>query len=343
MRRIVVTGGCGFIGSHVVRHLLSAHPGAQVVNLDALTYAANPDNLADCATDARYRLEVGDVADPAVWDRVLADGGDAVVHLAAESHVDRSILDPGPFLRTNVAGVETVLRAVRRHKIPRLVHVSTDEVYGSLEAPLRATEAFPLRPGNPYSASKAAGDHLCLAHANTYGTPVVLTRGSNTYGPYQHPEKFLPLFLTNAEAGQPLPLYGDGGNVRDWLHVTDHAAGIAAALAKGRPGEVYNLGGGNEHPNLEVARELCRLAGKPESLIRFVPDRPGHDRRYALDTTKARAELGFAPREAFAQGLAETAAWYRAHRAWWERAKSGAWRAYYAQQYGGRLAAGTPG
>ncbi len=339
MRRLVVTGGCGFIGSHLVRHLLRTYPQAEVVNLDLLTYAGNPENLADCTGNSRYKFVKGDVAEPAALDQALAGGADAVLHLAAESHVDRSIHDPGPFLRTNVLGTETVLRAVERHGVPKLVLVSTDEVYGSVPEPARAAEDTPLRPGNPYSASKAAGELLALAHRNTHGTSVVITRGSNTYGPYQFPEKVLPLFLTNAEAGQPLPLYGDGGNVRDWMHVEDHARGIAAALERGRAGEVYNIGGGNERTNLEMTRAILRLLGKPESLVRFVPDRPGHDRRYSMDTGKARRDLGFQPAVPFERGLSETARWYRENRPWWQRVKSGAYREYYEKQYGERLRA----
>jgi len=336
MRRLVVTGGCGFIGSHLVR-LLHADPATRVVNLDACTYAGNPENLADLAGSDRYALQVGDVADPAVLDRVCA-GADAVIHAAAESHVDRSIHDAGPFLRTNVVGTECVLRAVQRHRVPRLVYVSTDEVYGDIPAPHRTPETDPLRPSNPYAASKAAGDLLCLAHHRTHGSPVVITRGSNTYGPNQFPEKLVPFFLSRAERGEALPLYGDGGNAREWLHVTDHAAGIAAALTRGRPGEVYNLGGGNERTNLEVVRALLQLAGKPESLVTYVADRPGHDRRYALDSAKAARDLGWRPRVAFDQGFAETVAWYRANVAWCDRTRTGGWREWFEQQYGQRLA-----
>ena len=338
MKKIVVTGGCGFIGSHLVRHLLGAYPEAEVVNLDLCTYAGNPENLADVAEDPRYSLVVGDVADPEALDAVCP-GASAIVHCAAESHVDRSILDAGPFLRTNVAGTECVLRAARRHDVGRCLYISTDEVYGDIPAPHRTPETDPVRPSNPYAASKAAGDLLCLAHHRTYELPVVVTRGSNTYGPNQFPEKLIPFFLSRAESGERLPLYGDGGNEREWLHVTDHAAGIAAALANGRPGEVYNLGGGNERSNLQVVKRLLELLGKPDSLVDFVTDRPGHDRRYALDSAKAATELGWTPQVDFDTGFVDTVQWYQDNREWWERARTGAWREYFEAQYGQRLAA----
>lgn len=336
MQKIVVTGGCGFIGSHLVRHLHGAYPEATIVNLDLCTYAGNPENLADLKGSDRYQLVVGDVADSKILDDVFP-GADAVIHAAAESHVDRSILDAGPFLRTNVAGTETVLRAVKRHDVAQMVYVSTDEVYGDIPEPTRTAEDYPLHPSNPYAASKVAGDHLAFAHHRTYGVPVCITRGSNTYGPNQFPEKLLPFFLSRAKNDETLPMYGDGGNKREWLHATDHARGIAAAMAQGRPGTAYNLGGGNERTNLEVITQVLGLLGKPASLIKFVEDRPGHDRRYALDSTRSKTELGWEPQVDFDQGLAEAVQWYADNADWCEQSKSGAWTEFYEAQYGKRV------
>ena len=328
----LVTGGAGFIGSAVVRMLVREH-GARVVTVDRLTYAGSPDPLAELEGDARHRLERVDVCDgPALGELFRAFRPDAVLHLAAESHVDRSIGGPAVFVRTNVQGTFTLLEEARRYRDGldaagrerfRLVHVSTDEVFGEA-AEGAFTEDSPYRPSSPYSASKAAADHLARAWHRTYGLPVVLTMGSNTYGPWQFPEKLVPLMVLNALEGRPLPVYGDGGQVRDWLWVDDHAAAIVAALRRGRPGASYCVGGGCERRNLEVVRALCRLvdelaphpAGPAERGIRFVADRPGHDLRYALDTTRARAELGWAPRMGFDEGLRRTVAWYVAHRGW---------------------------
>jgi dTDP-glucose 4,6-dehydratase len=331
--RLLVTGGCGFIGSNFVRHLLGAHPEDRVINLDKLTYAGNPANVADVAGDPRYTFVHGDICD-AKLVRDVAAGVDAVVNFAAESHVDRSILEPDAFLRTDILGVHTLLEAVRELRIPRLLHVSTDEVYGSL-AGGSAHEGSPLRPSNPYSASKAGGDLLALAYWQTHRVPVVVTRSSNNYGPFQYPEKVIPLFITNALEDRPLPLYGDGRNVRDWLHVLDNCTAIDLALRRGADGEVYNIGGGHEVENLALTHEILRLTGKPASLIRPVTDRPGHDRRYSLDCAKMRA-LGWSPRHPFATGLETTVRWYREHEAWWRPLKSGEFRAYYERQYGSR-------
>jgi dTDP-glucose 4,6-dehydratase len=264
-------------------------------------------------------------------------GCDAVVHFAAESHVDRSIEGPAVFIQTNVIGTQLLLDQARRAGAPRFVMVSTDEVYGSLGPTGRFTETSPLQPSSPYSASKAAADLLALAYHHTYGLPAIVTRCSNNYGPYQFPEKLIPLFVTNAMVDQPLPLYGDGLNVRDWIHVADHARALWAVLERGRPGEVYNIGGGNERANREITRLVLELLGKPESLIRHVTDRPGHDRRYAIDPTKAATELGWSPQISFRDGLAATIRWYQDHRTWWEEIKSGAYRAYYDRMYGSRL------
>lgn len=331
--KILVTGGAGFIGSNFVRHLLATHPDDHVVNLDKLTYAGNPANLADVADSPRYTFVQGDVCDAGLV-RDVARGVDAVVNMAAETHVDRSLLEPDAFLRTDVFGVFTLLEAVRDLGIPRLLHVSTDEVYGSVPTG-SSRESDPLRPSNPYSASKAGGDLLALAYFQTHRTPVVITRSSNNFGPNQYPEKVIPLFITNALDDAPLPLYGDGRNVRDWLFVRDNCAAIDTVLRRGRDGEIYNIGGGTEVENIDLTHQILRLTGKPETLIRPVKDRPGHDRRYSLDSSKV-SELGWRPRHSFGAALAETVRWYREHEPWWRPIKSGEFRAYYARQYGNR-------
>ena len=331
--KLLVTGGSGFIGSNFIRWVLAEHPEDSVLNLDKLTYAGNPANLADVERDPRYAFVQGDIGDTALV-REVARGMDAVVNFAAPSHVDRSILDPDEFLKTNVLGVHVLLEAARELRIPRLVHISTDEVYGSI-ASGAAREDAPLQPSNPYAAAKAGGDLLALAAWRTHGVPVVITRSSNNFGPYQYPEKLVPLFVTNALQDRPLPIYGDGRQVRDWLYVLDNCAAIDLVLRRGRDGEVYNIGGGHEVANLAITREILRLLGKPESLIQAVTDRPGHDRRYALDSTKV-AQLGWAPRHPFAAALAATVRWYREHEAWWQPLKSGEFLAYYERQYGRR-------
>lgn len=329
--RLLVTGGCGFIGSMFVRMALAR--GHDVVNLDKLTYAGNPANVAEVADLPGYRFVHADIGDPdAVAGAV--DGVDAVVNMAAESHVDRSILDPAAFPLTDVVGTAVLLDQARRAGVGRFVQVSTDEVYGSIpDGAFRETDR--LEPSSPYSASKAGGDLQALAWYRTYGMDVVVTRGSNTYGPRQYPEKLIPLFVTNALAGERLPVYGDGLQIRDWIHVEDHCAGIFVALENGAAGEVYNVGGGNERTNLEITERILSLTGHGPELIRHVADRPGHDRRYALATDKLQ-ELGWSPQVDFGDGLAATVAWYRAHRDWWEPIRSGAYRAYYEAQYGSR-------
>jgi len=328
IKRMLVTGGCGFIGANFIRMELQSHPELAITNLDALTYAGNPDNLADLAGDSRYRFVHGDIADRAMVMKLIAEGGfDAVVHFAAESHVDRSIDDATPFLRTNVIGTQNLLDAARAAKVRRFVHVSTDEVYGTLGPDDPAfTEETPLTPNSPYSASKAGSDLLVRAAFHTHGMDVVTTRCSNNYGPYQFPEKLIPLFITNALADLPLPVYGDGMQVRDWIHVIDHCRGVDAALRKGRAGEVYNFGGHSERFNMDVTRAVLKLVGKPETLIKYVTDRLGHDRRYAVDCSKAESELGWSPSVTFETGLADTVAWYKANDAWVDRVKSGAYR-----------------
>jgi len=329
--KLLVTGGSGFIGSNFVRHVLATHPGDSVVNLDKLTYAGNPANLADVAHDPRYAFVQGDVCD-AKLVRDVARGVDAVINFAAESHVDRSLMAPDAFLKTDVFGVFTLLEAVKDLGLPRFVHISTDEVYGSV-ARGSARESDPLRPSNPYSASKAGGDLLALAYWQTHRIPVVITRSSNNFGPYQYPEKVVPLFITNALEDEPLPLYGDGKNVRDWLYVLDNCSAIDLVLRRGKDGEVYNIGGGHEVENVVLTRQILRLAGKPDSLIQPVKDRPGHDRRYSLDSKKVQ-QLGWKPRHPFAAALEATVAWYREHESWWRPLKSGEFRAYYERQYG---------
>jgi dTDP-glucose 4,6-dehydratase len=330
---ILVTGGSGFIGSNFVRHLLREHPGDRVTNLDALTYAGNPENLRDLEHDPRYRFVKGDIGDTALVREVMA-GVDAVVHMAAETHVDRSNAGADDFLRTNVTGTYALLEAARALRVPRFLAVSTDEVYGSI-ASGHAREVDPLNPSNPYSASKAAADLLALAYWHTHHLPVVVTRSSNNFGPYQYPEKVIPLFVTNALEDRALPLYGDGQNVRDWIYVLDNCAAIDLVLRRGREGEVYNIGGGNEVANVTLTRRILDLLGKPQSLITPVTDRPGHDRRYALDSAKTRA-LGWTPAHGFDAALAATVEWYRTHEGWWKPIKSGAFRAYYERQYSAR-------
>lgn len=335
---ILVTGGAGFIGSHLVRRLLS-HDHA-VVNLDALRYSGNPDNLADVASHARYRFIHGDICDAKVVGDALREHRiEAVINCAAETHVDRSILDPASFARTDVIGTGILLEEARKAGVTRFLQVSTDEVYGSVEQGC-SKETDPLAPRSPYAASKAGGDLLALSYWTTFRFPVLITRGSNTYGPNQYPEKFIPLFVTNALEDQPLPLYGDGRHRRDWLSVFDHCAAIEHVLQHGEPGTVYNIGGGNEQENLAVAQAILAYLGKPASLIRFVTDRPGHDRRYAVDCRRVRS-LGWTPVVPFEQGLRDTVDWYRTHPDWWRKIKSGEFRAYYEQMYRRRIDEGS--
>lgn len=348
--RIVVTGGAGFIGSNLVHHLLE-HSDAVVVNVDLLTYAGNLENLAGVESKygSRYHFVRADICDVEAMRDVL-HGADAVLHLAAESHVDRSILSDAPFVRTNVMGTQTLLAAARAAGVRRFVHVSTDEVYGELEwvdpalegtpafdAAPRFTEETPLAPRSPYSASKAGSDLLALAYHATHGMDVVVTRCSNNYGPWQFPEKLIPLMIVKALEGELLPVYGDGLNVRDWIHVADHCRGIVAALERGRAGRVYNFGGAAERTNLNVVQAILQALGRDPELIRFVSDRPGHDRRYAIDFARARDELGWTPGVRFEDGLGGTVEWYLKHREWWQRVQSGAYRAYLEEQYGERL------
>lgn len=340
---LLVTGGAGFIGANFVYSQRQQHPQDRIVILDALTYAGNLSTLDALSTDSAVRFVRGDICDAALVAALLRDERiDAIVHFAAESHVDRSILGPMDFVRTNVVGTATLLEAARSAKIARFLHVSTDEVYGSLEPNDPAfSETHPIQPRSPYSASKAASDHLVLSYFHTYGFPALLTRCSNNYGPYQFPEKLIPLMVLNAFANQPLPVYGDGMNVRDWIHVSDHCAGLDAVLHHGRVGEVYNLGGMAERPNLDIVRAILALTGRDESLIRYVTDRPGHDRRYAIDCSKAMDELGWAPRVSLEQGLRDTVRWYRDNEAWWQRIRSGEYRTWFERNYAARLDTGS--
>ena len=340
-RNLLITGGCGFIGANFIRWLLTEENSLGeccIVNLDKLTYAGNPENLRDLETDSRYRFVHGDICDAALVHRLLDEARiDTVLNFAAESHVDRSILDCAPFVQTNIVGTQVLLDACREAGIARYLQVSTDEVYGSLEQGGYFTETTPLAPNSPYAASKAAADLLVRGSVQTHGFPALVTRCSNNYGPFQFPEKLIPLFIANALNDEALPVYGDGRQVRDWIHVADHCRGILAALTQGRPGEIYNLGGRCELENLVLIRMLLAILEKPESLIRFVKDRPGHDRRYAIDCTKAERELGWSPRVSLEQGLRETVQWYRHHVSWVEHIRTGAYLAYYQQQYGARL------
>jgi dTDP-glucose 4,6-dehydratase len=337
--KVLITGGAGFIGSNFVRHMLVSYPDYTIVNLDLLTYAGNLENLADREALPNYRFVRGDICDRGLLEEIEFD---AIIHFAAESHVDRSILDPAPFLQTNVIGTQALLEAARKRGC-RMIHVSTDEVYGSIEEGA-FHEDSPLMPNSPYAASKASSDLIVRAYFETYGLDVVITRCSNNYGPYQFPEKLMPLVIANALQNKPVPVYGDGLNVRDWLYVGDHCRAVDAVFHRGRPGEVYNIGGRNEQKNIEIVKKLLmtvavRTGASGEdllSLITFVKDRPGHDRRYAIDPSRIERDLGWAPEMTFDDGLAATVDWYLAQRPWWERIVSGAYREYYEVQYGKR-------
>jgi dTDP-glucose 4,6-dehydratase len=338
---LFITGGAGFIGSCYARLVRQARPDDLLVNLDALTYAGNLENLRDLEADPRHVFVRGDIRDKDAVAALLRQHQiEAVVNFAAESHVDRSILSAEPFLDTNVTGTLRLLEAARAAGVRRFVQVSTDEVYGSLGPTGAFEETTPMSPRSPYSASKASADHFVMAFHETHGMDAVITRCSNNYGPYQFPEKLIPLMILNAFEHKPLPIYGDGMQVRDWIHVEDHCRAIDAVLLGGTAGQVYNIGAENDRPNLDVVRAILRLTERDESLLRYVPDRPGHDRRYAMNAAKIRAQLGWKPRHQFEQGLADTVAWYRDNPHWWQRVRSGAYRDYYEQQYGARLRQG---
>lgn len=332
--KILVTGGAGFIGSSFVRYILRARSDVHVVNYDLLTYAGNLRNVEEVATDPRYEFAKGDIADAAQVGNVFERHQfDAVVNFAAETHVDRSILDSAPFVRTNVEGTRCLLEAARRHKVSKFIQISTDEVYGSLGSDGSFREDTPLDPTSPYSASKAAADFLALAYYKTHRLPTVITRCSNNYGPYQFPEKLIPVLITNATEDRDLPIYGDGLNVREWIFADEHSRAVLLALERGTPGEVYNVGSGHEKANIEVVRELLRLMRKPESLIKFVKDRPGHDRRYSIDCSKIKREWGWSSEVDFASGLAATIEWYRTHQDWMREIKDDSYLSYYDRMY----------
>jgi dTDP-glucose 4,6-dehydratase len=335
--RVLVTGGAGFIGSNFVHYMLKNYPSYDVINFDLLTYAGNLENLAEVQDNPRYTFVKGDITDRETVKQVFDRGVDVVVHFAAESHVDRSILEPDIFVKTNVLGTQVLLDAAKAYGVKKFVHVSTDEVYGTLGETGLFTETTPLAPNSPYSASKAGSDLLVRAYYETFGLPVNITRCSNNYGPYQFPEKLIPLMIANALNDKPLPVYGDGLNIRDWLYVEDHCSAIDLVLHKGVNGEVYNVGGNNERTNIQIVRTILSELGKPESLIQYVQDRPGHDRRYGIDATKIRTELGWTPKHHFETGIKETIRWYLEHQDWWKRIRSGEYQTYYAEQYGSRL------
>jgi len=331
--RILVTGGAGFIGSNYCRFVLREHPEDEVVNFDKLTYAGNRENLREMEGDGRYSFVRGDICEEKVVEGVMGEV-DAVVNFAAETHVDRSIQHAGAFVDTDIKGLYVLLEAARKHGIARFVHVSTDEVYGSIESG-SFKEGDALSPSSPYSASKAGGELMAKAYERTFGYQILITRGSNTYGPYQYPEKVVPLFVTNALDDTELPLYGDGMNVRDWLYVDDHCAGIDVVLREGVLGEAYNVGADQERTNLELTREILKLMGTGEELIKYVKDRPGHDRRYSINSSKLRA-VGWQPEVGFEEGMARTVGWYRENETWWRRLKDGSYREYYREMYANR-------
>ncbi len=339
--KFLVTGGAGFIGSAFVRLLLGAGPAVagpyRVINLDKLTYAGNLENLAPVAEDVRYRFVHGDICDARLVNELVSETRpDVIVNFAAESHVDRSILSPAPVFETNLRGTFTLLEAARLHAVPRFLHVSTDEVYGSIETSYEADETYPLRPSSPYSASKAGSDLLALSYFVTYRLPVIVTRASNNYGPYQFPEKLIPLLISNAIEDRPLPIYGDGMQVRDWLYADDHCRAILAVIERGREGEIYNIGGSRALPNIEVVKRILDAVGKPHSLMQTVKDRPGHDRRYALSSEKLMRETGWKSERPFEEGLQATIDWYRRNSAWIAHVKSGEYQTYYERNYANR-------
>ncbi|MDF9840216.1 MULTISPECIES: dTDP-glucose 4,6-dehydratase [unclassified Paenibacillus] len=335
--KLLVTGGAGFIGSNFVIYMLQQHPDYQIINVDALTYAGNLENLKSVEGNPNYTFVKADITDVAAMDALIGQGVDVVVNFAAESHVDRSILEPDVFVKTNVLGTQVLLDAAKKYSVTKFVQVSTDEVYGTLGATGLFTEETPLTPNSPYSASKAGGDLLVRAYHETFGLPVNITRCSNNYGPYQFPEKLIPLMISRALNDGALPIYGDGLNIRDWLYVEDHCSAIDLVIHNGVIGEVYNIGGNNERTNMHIVKTILEELGKPESLITYVQDRPGHDRRYGIDPTKITNELGWKPKHTFETGIKETIQWYLNNKEWWTRIQSGEYQKYAALQYGSRL------
>jgi dTDP-glucose 4,6-dehydratase len=332
---ILVTGGCGFIGSNFIRYLLSNY-SYNIINLDKLTYAGNLENLKDMEDDKRYAFIKGDITNKSDLEKVFEKNISVVVNFAAESHVDRSIIDPDTFIKTNINGTFNLLEIAKKNEVRKFIQISTDEVYGSLGKEGKFKEDTPLAPNSPYSASKTSADMLAMAYFKTFNTPVMITRCSNNYGPYQFPEKLIPLIISNALENIELPVYGDGMNVRDWIHVMDHCAGIDTVLHKGTLGNVYNIGGESEKTNIEIVKLILDILGKPHTLIKYVKDRPGHDRRYAIDQTKIKNELGHQTRNTFEKGMEDTVKWYVENRSWWERIKSGAYLEYYDMMYKNR-------
>ena len=330
--KLLVTGGAGFIGSNFVHYALREHPDWEITNLDKLTYAGNLENLKDIEDQPGYHFVKGDIADRKLVDKLVGQGFDVIVNFAAESHVDRSILDASPFIETNVKGTQVLLEGVKKHGIQRFIQVSTDEVYGSIDSGYFIEES-PLSPNSPYSASKAAADLLCRAYFKTHRLPAIITRCTNNFGPYQFPEKLIPLAVTNALEDKPIPVYGDGLNIRDWIFVDDHCRALDAVIQKGQLGEIYNIGGGNEKTNLELIHKLLELLDKPRSLMQFVTDRPAHDRRYALDCAKIATELGWKPAYSFEKALSATVDWYLKNESWWRSIKSGEYSKYYKKMY----------
>ncbi|WP_405154082.1 dTDP-glucose 4,6-dehydratase [Paenibacillus sp. FSL K6-0108] len=335
--KLLVTGGAGFIGSNFVMYMLEQYPDYEIINVDALTYAGNLENLKSLEDNKRHTFVKADITDAKEMERLIGQGVDVVVNFAAESHVDRSILEPDVFVRTNVNGTQVLLDASKKHNVTKFVQVSTDEVYGSLGPTGLFTEETPLQPNSPYSASKAGGDLLVRAYHETFGLPVNITRCSNNYGPFQFPEKLIPLMISRALNDEALPVYGDGLNIRDWLYVEDHCSAIDLVIHQGRNGEVYNIGGNNERTNVHIVQTILEQLGKPESLIQYVQDRPGHDRRYGIDPTKTMTELGWKPKHNFETGIKETIQWYLDNKEWWTRIQSGDYQDYYEKQYGSRL------
>lgn len=335
--KLLVTGGAGFIGSNFVLYMMQQHPEYKIINMDALTYAGNLENLKSIETNQNYTFIQADISDKTAVDQIFQQGIDMVVNFAAESHVDRSILEPEVFVNTNVLGTQVLLDASKKYNVTKFVQVSTDEVYGSLGDTGLFTETTALEPNSPYSASKAGGDLLVRAYHETFGLPVNITRCSNNYGPYQFPEKLIPLIISRALNDGALPIYGDGLNIRDWLYVEDHCSAIDLVIHQGKVGEVYNIGGNNERTNIHIVKTILEELGKPESLITYVEDRLGHDRRYGIDPTKITTELGWKPKHNFETGIKETIQWYLDNKEWWTRIQSGAYRDYLTKQYGSRL------
>ncbi|NOU66247.1 dTDP-glucose 4,6-dehydratase [Paenibacillus sp. LMG 31461] len=335
--KILVTGGAGFIGSNFVQYILERYPKYEIINLDALTYAGNLENLTSIQDNSHYTFIKGDITNPELVNSLFDKGIDTIVHFAAESHVDRSILEPDIFVKTNVLGTQVLLEAARKHTVKKFIHVSTDEVYGSLGETGLFTEETPIAPNSPYSASKAGSDLLVRSYHETFGLNINITRCSNNYGPYQFPEKLIPLMIANALSDKALPVYGDGLNIRDWLYVEDHCSAIDLVLHNGVSGEVYNIGGNNERTNIQIIQTILRELGKPESLMHFVKDRPGHDRRYGIDATKITNELGWKPKHYFETGIQATIRWYLDNQAWWKRIQTGEYQKYFYEQYGSRL------